>query len=96
MKEYSENLTAKNKSGGRCQARGAKTRIQASHMHERLIDGIEKPRRTPKPRIPTKSELLDMIAQTKAATICHPDSVTAQRRLQALTQAYQQLYKGER
>jgi hypothetical protein len=71
------------KRGGRSEARGAQSRIQSSKMAERIIQGIDNPRRF-QPRQPNKYEIREMISQAYKAVENFPDSISAQKRLQML------------
>lgn len=71
--------------GGRCSARGARTRIQVSNTTDRLIEDMERPKQKPRPpRKPRKEEVDHLIAQAHEAVVNHPDSVSAVKRYDAL------------
>lgn len=71
------------KRGGRSEARGAQSRIQASNMADRIIQGIDNPRKVRK-RQPNKHEIREMLSQAYKAVENFPDSMAAQKRLQQL------------
>lgn len=74
---------------GKSTGRGARSRIQASSMADKIIRNVDEPRPAPKPpRKPTKYELEQAITQAHEAVINHPDSVSANNRYLMLINYY--------
>lgn len=84
------------KRGGRAEARGAKSKIQASRRVGDIIREIDEPTPKRKPYKPGRYELDHMITQAHEAMTNHPDSVSAKRRYEALLAYKKENFGGSR